>query len=136
MIFPFLLLLIYGIAYFVQRKTPFKFVSMISLYSSRVVFSSRFLCTTPALLIRISSLSYSFNVLEIRCFTSSSLRTSVWIARTLPPIFFNISTVFLISLSFLAAITMFAPSIAKARQIALPIPLLPPVTMTFVLLNP
>src|SRR5215471_19418043 len=82
----------------------------------------------PALLWAQSSLPYVSTVFEISASTALVLVTSTWTKVASPPFSVIIWTVCCPPSAFMSAMISFAPSRAKVRAVALPIPDAPPVT--------
>ncbi len=117
-------------AYFVTRKTPVRFILMVSSHLDESSSATGARKATPALLTRTSILPLISETLLINPSTSLSFPTSHKDASTLPPLSpISFSTAFIPSW-VLAHIATIAPSLANPRAISLPIPLPAPVITT------
>src|SRR5262245_16795296 len=112
-----------------QRKAPVRFVSITFCQRLSGISSVGMPSVMPALLTRMSSRACRSTAALNRATTSASTVMSVGTASTAPPSCAISPATASRAVRSRAAITTLAPSMAKARAMALPMPLLAPVTM-------
>src|SRR5882672_545438 len=125
---PCLRITIAGMNACVQRNVPVAFTASTRFQSSSVILPSGALCAAPALLTRISTTPARRAAAWVRLCTLAASVTSHWTAHALPPPPRISAATFSMRSAVRAAMTMAAPSAARACAIAAPIPRPPPVT--------
>src|SRR5215469_14675698 len=116
-------------ACFVPRNTPREFTAISRSHASVSSMSATALPLMPALLTRISSLPCFCTVAATTAFQSSSFVTSRRMNSAVPLARVISAATWRPSSSSMSATTTFAPSLAKRRAVAAPMPEAAPVTI-------
>src|SRR5579872_2963660 len=116
-------------AYLVPRNTPRALTDINWSHASVSSMSVTALPLMPALFTRMSSLPYFCPVVSTTFFQSASLVTSRCINSALPLVRVMSEATLRPSSSSVSAITTLAPSLAKRRAVAAPMPEAAPLTM-------
>ena len=113
----------------VPRNTPREFTAISWSHASVSSMSVTALPLMPALFTRMSSFPYFCTVASTTAFQSSSLVTSRRMNSAVPLARVMSAAIFLPSSSSMSAITTVAPSLAKRRAVAAPMPEAAPLTI-------
>jgi len=117
----------------VNKKVPFKLMSITAVQSSSENSSTKFLRLIPAVFTKISILPKIFTVFSITCSICSFLLTSALKHRACWFVLLVNLATFCSKGSLLLTKTKFAPASDNANAIPLPKPLLAPVTIATLL---
>src|SRR3972149_646132 len=121
--------LMWGMAYFEQRKTPRRLTAMQRSHSSVEVSSTVLYTPMPALLTRTWRVLNRSTVSSTIRWIASSLATSHSMKIGPAPSLFSSAAALVPSDRLTSAMTTLAPSRRKTAAVPFPIPIAPPVTM-------